>query len=157
MLVAIPVLVDLGIAQSEIGAEVDDLQVPRQVADHLLAGRVRQRAETKIDAREIDLPDFAELGQVQMPQMREDLGHGLPGLAVGGKGDDFHPRMGRDQAHKFGTRIAAGPQNRDPVLGHRPALLAAHRLSELSEYRNVVEGQALHGSPLPLSSHVVRW
>ena len=43
--VAVPVLVDRGVAQAEVGGKIDHLEVARELRDHLLGGGVRQGAE----------------------------------------------------------------------------------------------------------------
>ena len=50
---AVPVLVDRRVAQPEVGREVDDLEVARQLRHHLLGRRVRQGAEGEVDPRPV--------------------------------------------------------------------------------------------------------
>ena len=79
---------------------------------------MRQRAETDVDIRQVQFLDPAEHRQIQMPQMRIDLRHLHPGLAVGRERGDLQPRMGGDQADEFGAGIAGRPEN-GSFVGHR--------------------------------------
>jgi len=117
MVIAIPALVFRRIAQPEIGGQIDDLQGLGQIADHLLRGRMRQRAKAQIYAREINLLDLLQYRQVQMAQMRKHIGHALPGLGIGPHRRDAHIGMRGNQAHQLGPRIARSPQNRD-IMRH---------------------------------------
>ena len=117
MIVAIPCLVGVRVAQPEIGGQVHDLQIPRQGRDDLLRGLVRQGAEAQVDLREIDLVDGAERREIHVPQEGEHLGHLQPGLAVGGQGRDFDVRMAGDQPDKLGSGIAGRTKDGD-FMGH---------------------------------------
>ena len=52
MRVAVPGRVGLNVGQAEIGREVDDLEMPRQLGDHFLRQAVRQAAEHRSDVEE---------------------------------------------------------------------------------------------------------
>ena len=110
---AVPCLVVRHIAQTEIRAKVDHLHILRQALDQGLRQPVRQRAEDKLDLREIHLLDGDKPRQVKMAQMRKDIGHRLPRLAVGGQRGDAQGRMRRDDPDKLCPGIARGSQYRD--------------------------------------------
>ena len=114
---AIPFFVFRRIAQPEIRAEVHHLHPVWQVAHQSLRQPVRQRDKDKLDLPEINLADGDQPRQLQVPQMRKDLRHLLPRLAVGGQRGDPQLRMRRDDPHQLCPGIARRPQNRH-VTGH---------------------------------------
>ena len=61
---AVGPLVERGVAQAEIGREVDHLGAARQLADHVLGRAVRQAAEHDIERARIVVLDLGERRQV---------------------------------------------------------------------------------------------
>jgi hypothetical protein len=80
---------------------------------------VRQRAEDEVDGFEFEFPDRRERRQLERGEMREDVGHRLPGLAVGGERPDRDARMAREQADQLRAGVARGSEDRDvEEVGH---------------------------------------
>ena len=52
-------------------------------------------------------------GRSRWRRMRKDLGHRLPGLAVGRQRHDLHRGMGRDEADELGAGVARGAEDGD--------------------------------------------
>ena len=122
---AVPFFISRRVAEAEIGAQIDNLHRFRQVAHKRLAQPMGQRREDKVDRGKVDRLDRGQRGKGEVAQMRKDRSHLHPGLAVGGKGRDLHPRMGRDQADEFGAGIARSAQNRD-FLAHALSPARSH-------------------------------
>ena len=114
---AIPFLVGRRIAQTEIGAEIDDLHRTGKIAHERLAQAMRKGRKNEVDLGEINLFDGAKHRKIEVAQLRIDAGHGLPRLAVGRKGRDPQIGVSGDYPHKFGAGIARGAKDSD-VIGH---------------------------------------
>ena len=137
VLVAVPGLVGLGVAEPEVGRHVDELDL-RVLRKHrpgdLLRGAVGQAAEDGVDAAPVGVLDGGEARQLDEAEMREDLGHGLAGMGVGGERRDLHLRMEEGEADEVGARVAGGAQHADPdlvvhgIVAPRPYTGARYRI-----------------------------
>ena len=126
MRVAVSVLVELRVAQPEIGRQVDDLGSARQRLDDRLRRRMRQAAEHDVQPGHVDVVDLHQRRQVVDRELREDLADRLAGLALGGECSDLGARMIAQQAQQLRPGIAAGTEDADPARSF-PSLDALHR------------------------------
>lgn len=90
VLTAIPLAVGVDVLEPEVGAEVDDFEAvgEGQVADDLLRRRVREAAEDDI-ARGVPVGDGVVCDEGRearrgKAELREDVTHGVPRVALGG-------------------------------------------------------------------------
>ena len=78
---------------------------------------MRQAEEGDVDAVPVERFDRLEVRQRgsagDAGQVRKDLAQSLPGLAVGGHGDDVDRRMVDQQPHQFGAGVTAGADHGD--------------------------------------------
>jgi hypothetical protein len=140
MLVSVPFGVGRNVGETEIGREIDDLQVLRKSGDDLLCRAVRQPAEDDIDTGPVDLADRDEAGQAFVGEMRKYRADRLAGLAVGGQRTDLDLRMIAQQSQQLGPGVAAGPEYCDPKpipCGHEwPLLWGTRQNCRLSATRS---------------------
>ena len=124
VLVAVPGLVGLRVAEPEVGRHVDELDL-RVLGQHrrgdLLGGAVRQAAEDGVDAAPVGILDRGEARQVDEAEMRKDLGHRLAGMGIGGERRDLHPRVEEREADEVGAGIAGCAEHADLLLAHHIA------------------------------------
>ena len=124
MLVAVPARIGRDVVQPEVGAEIDHLGLRRlgqKIADHLLRGGVRQRAEGEIERGllPVDAVDRDELRQFERRELRKHRAHLLPGPAVGGEQRELDVGMAQQQPHQLRAGVAGGAQHADFGLGGR--------------------------------------
>ena len=137
VLVAVPGLVGLGVAEPEVGRHVDELDAgiagEHRLGD-LLRRAVGEAAEHRVDIAPVGVVDGGEARQVDEAEMREHLRHRLAGMGVGGQRRDLHLWMGEGEADEVGARVAGGPQHADAdLLSHgivapRPYTGARYRM-----------------------------
>ena len=100
MLLAVPLRVEGGVLEPEVGRQVDDAAHPlAQSGDELLGLAVGQGAEDQVEAIERGhvgvLVDQAGVGGPQRWRVPAD---GLPGVGMGGGHPHLEGRMGAEQA-----------------------------------------------------------
>jgi hypothetical protein len=116
VVVAVPLLVCVRIAQPEVRRHVDDLDVVRQGDDDLLAGGVRQAAERGINAAPVDLVIGDHGRQTQTGKVRVYGLYRLAGVGVGGQRHDFHVRVGHGQSHQIRPGVPGCADDSDANL-----------------------------------------
>ncbi len=134
VLVAVPAGIGGGVAEAKIGGEIDHLggrSLGEQVLDDGLRGRVRQRAEGKVERGlvPVDAIDCQELRQRIGRELREDLTHVLAGAALRGEQRDLDPRMGKQEPQQLRTGVAGRAEHADLSLvshGSGPSRRFAH-------------------------------
>ena len=124
MLVAVPARIGRDVVQPEVGREVDHLGLRRlgqKIADHLLRGGMRQRAERQIERGllPVDAFDRDELRQLERRELREHRAHLLPGPAVGGEQRELDVGMAQQQPHQLRAGVAGGAEHADFRFGGR--------------------------------------
>ena len=152
--VAVPARIGGGVGEAEVGGEIDHLHVRRQgekLFDHLLGGRMGQRAEHEVEAerRPVEAIERDELGQRVGRELGKHVAHLLPRLAVRGEERDLDPRMTQQQAHAFRSGIAGSAEHADlRQSGHVLILSAAgaagktgYRVEFREETRRAIRGR----------------
>lgn len=128
VLAAIPLAVDVDVLEPEVGAEVDDFEAvgEGEVADNLLRRRVREAAEDDV-ARGVPVGDGvvrdegreARLGEAEL---REDVAHGVPRVALRGRESRYRgARVRRQEAYELDACVARGAEDADADGGGRHA------------------------------------
>ena len=87
-----------------------------QRPDDFLRGAMGQAAEDEVYLRPVHLLDLHQIGQVQIRQMREDLGQRLAGLTFRRQDADIGGRVAGKHANQFGAGVTTGSQDGDPDL-----------------------------------------
>ncbi len=131
VLLAVPGGVGGGVAQAEVGTEVDHVaHPPQQVSHQAAAGPVGQGAEDHVEAVDHGRVDGAE---AQVPvggrQPGGDVGHEVPGVRVGPDVRHLQRRVGGEQPQQLHAGVARRSQDPDsqgharilPSSMHAPA------------------------------------
>mmetsp|Transcript_22975 Transcript_22975/g.39438 ORF Transcript_22975/g.39438 Transcript_22975/m.39438 type:complete len:275 (+) Transcript_22975:897-1721(+) len=85
VLVAVPFGIGVDVLEPEIGGEVDNLDMRRQLGDDLLCRPVRQAAEHRVDVVEVGVSNRYQVGKFQCREVRKHGGKGLSSFAVRGE------------------------------------------------------------------------
>ena len=122
--VAVEFFVHGGVAQPEVGAEVDHLQPALQQGGRdFRRHAVRQREESRLGPGRGDRVgirlDEGKVRPGQLAETREHRGKRLAGLLAGGGRDEFDLRVDQQQAEQFLARVSAGTDDGclDPLHG----------------------------------------
>ena len=117
VLLAVPVRVQAGIVQPEVGSQVDDVaHIAAQVADHALRGAVGQGAEGQVaTGGRSRLVGHERSVAVGGRQARVQVGHGLPGHRLTRSHDRLQVGMGRADSQQLCAGEPRRPDDGDLV------------------------------------------
>ena len=141
--VLVPTLVRLRIAQTEVGADVDDRAALVDPRWGLLRGFARrERGEDDLGVTDV-VPDPQRVGRTM--KVRLYIAQRLALMRARDRSDEAHLGMAQQDARELSPRVPGDPDDRDPD-GHRTIMRSAAYLCKHASASHLHDEQTHHVS-----------